>query len=395
MIKNSDIYMESLKNHRRNLHMIPEIGRDLPKTKAYLLSVLEKLDCEVTFLCDVGICAFFDKGKKETMGFRADMDALPIQEINDVPYRSTHDGKMHACGHDAHMTMVLTLGEYVNVTDDIGCNVLLIFQPAEETVGGADEICRSGILDKYNVTKIYGIHMWPFLEAGVMSSRANAFMPKSAEINIDFYGKTAHGTSPFKGKDALYIAVDYINKVYAKHMTVPGAVPRFAEGIGEMARAEETAPEEKTLIHIGKMTSGYARNVVSDHTHLLGTIRGYNEEKFQMVVGILKSTLKEIEELYDCKTEYSNSDGYPPVVNDPELYTKIRPALMNLPGGYEEMEIPLMISEDFSFYGLARPAVFFVLGTGTGVALHSNNFDFDEKILYSGFNLYVELLGVG
>ena len=394
MINNSTTYRESLVKHRRNLHKIPEIGRELPETREYLISVLQELGCTMTFLCDTGICAYFDKGQQETIGFRADMDALPLEEVNKCEYRSTHQGKMHACGHDGHMSMVLTLGEYVNNTDELKYNVLLIFQPAEETLGGAEEICQSGILDKYNVTKIYGFHMWPFLEAGKISTRPNAFMPKSAEINIDIIGKAAHGTSPFKGNDALYIAADYIRKVYEKHAEVPGAVPRFPEGIGNLPRAEETEPEEKTLIHIGKMDSGYARNVVSDHTHLLGTVRAYNEDNFCMVINLLKDTLKEIEEEYRCNTEFSNSDGYPPVVNDPKLYAEIKPLLESLPGGYEEMELPLMISEDFSFFGLYRPAVFFVLGTGTGIPLHSTNFDFNESVLFEGFRLYTGLLEI-
>ena len=175
---------------------------------------------------------------------------------------------------------------------------------------------------------------------------------------------------------------------------MPGAVPRFPEGIGSLPRAEETEPEEKTLIHIGKMDSGYARNVVSDHTHLLGTVRAYNEDNFCMVINLLKDTLKEIEEEYRCNTEFSNSDGYPPVVNDPKLYAEIKPLLESLPGGYEEMELPLMISEDFSFFGLYRPAVFFVLGTGTGIPLHSTNFDFNESVLFEGFRLYTGLLEI-
>ena len=148
MINNSTTYRESLVKHRRNLHKIPEIGRELPETREYLISVLQELGCTMTFLCDTGICAYFDKGQQETIGFRADMDALPLDEVNKCEYRSTHPGKMHACGHDGHMSMVLTLGEYVNNIDELKYTVLLIFQPAEETLGGAEEICQSGILDK-------------------------------------------------------------------------------------------------------------------------------------------------------------------------------------------------------------------------------------------------------
>ncbi len=385
-------YGELLKIHRRRLHMIPELDRELPETKRYLLSVLEELDCSLTFMCGSGICAYFDKGKEETYAFRADMDGLPIQEVNSCDYRSTHDGKMHACGHDGHMAMVLTLGQYVNTVSDTACNVLLIFQPAEETLGGAEEICKSGILERYNVTRIFGIHMWPFAEAGAIVSRPGALMPKSAEINIDIYGRAAHGTAPYEGLDALYIGSDYVKKVYARHARLTGAVPRFADGVGDIPAAPQRRPEDKTIIHIGKMTSGYARNIVSDYTHLLGTVRAFSEENFRMLIDILKNTLAEEAAEYGCDTDFSNSDGYPPVINDETLYREVTPILESLPGGYRELADPLMISEDFSFYGLYAPAVFFLLGTGTGISLHSVNFDFDESVLLSGFELYRRLL---
>ena len=385
-------YEELLRTHRRNLHMIPELSRDLPKTKQYLVSVLEQLSCRMTFLCDSGICAYFDKGQKETYAFRADMDALPVQEVNTCSYRSTHDNQMHACGHDGHMSMVLTLGQYVDTLDELKCNVLLIFQPAEETLGGAKEICESGILSRYNVTNTFGIHMWPFMDAGKLASRPNAIMPQSAEINIDIHGKAAHGTAPYEGLDALYIGADYLKRVYAKHSQITGAVPRFTEGKGDLTHLPADDPEEKTIIHIGKMTSGYARNIVSDYTHLLGTVRAFSEENFRMLITLLKDTLNEVAGEYGCRTGFSNSEGYPPVINDPELYGEVLPILRSMPGGYEEFAEPLMISEDFSFYGHYTPAVFFLLGTGTGIPLHSVDFDFDESVLLSGFELYRRIL---
>lgn len=392
MTKAAVNYEEILKKHRRELHMIPELSRDLPKTKRYIESVLQQLNCKMTFLCESGICAYFDKGQPETYGFRADMDALPVQEVNTCSYRSTHPDKMHACGHDGHMSMVLTLGQYVDTLDELKCNVLLIFQPAEETLGGAKEICESGILEKYNVTRIFGIHMWPFTDAGKLASRPHALMPKSAEVNIDIKGRAAHGTAPYEGCDALYIGADYIKRLYEKHARIPGAVPRFPQGVGDLPRAQQKDPEDKTIIHLGKMTSGYARNIVSDYTHLLGTVRAFSEENFQRIIRLMKETLSEISAEFGCEADFSNSEGYPPVINDTELYEEIMPVVKSLPGGFEEFEEPLMISEDFSFYGQYVPTVFFLLGTGTGISLHSVNFDFDEKVLMSGFELYKRLL---
>lgn len=391
-MNDNEKYLEKLKTHRRQLHQIPEIDRDLPETKAYLLSVLEQLDCELTFLCGSGICAWFDRGAADTFAFRSDMDGLPVTEASTCDYVSTHPGKMHACGHDGHMAMLLSFSEYIDTVKELDHNVLLIFQPAEETLGGAEEICKSGIFTKYNVSQVFGIHLWPFLPKGVISSRPGAFMPKSAEINVDINGKAAHGTAPYEGLDALYITADYVKRTYGDHANMFGAIHRFKDGVGDLTYAPCDIPEERTLIHFGKMESGYARNIVSDYSHLLGTVRAYDEDHFRKIIGILTKNLEEIEKEYHCTTGFSHSDGYPPVINDKVLYDEIRPVLESLEGGYEEMPLPLMISEDFSFYGQYAPAVFFVLGTGTGIPLHSTSFDFEEDLLLSGFALYKALL---
>ncbi|MBQ0079390.1 MAG: amidohydrolase [Eubacterium sp.] len=388
----NEIYQNKLTAHRRNLHMIPEIDRKLPKTRAYLLETLEKLDCEITSVCDDGLAAFFDFGRDHAIAFRADMDALPVEEEVESEYKSTHPGFMHACGHDGHMSMVLTLGEYLGSLEECAHNVLLIFQPAEETLGGAEEICKTGVLDKYNVQAVFGTHMWPFADAGVVTTRPGALMPRSAEINIDINGNAAHGTSPYEGLDALFIATEYVQNLYKEHAKRVGAVQRFKDGIGHLEYIPAETPDQRTIIHIGKMTSGYARNIVSDYTHLLGTIRAYDDETFAELVDILTSQLAIVKEKYGCETAFSRSEGYPPVYNEPALFDKIKPVLDGQGDKYEFLQMPLMISEDFSFYGRYKPAVFFLLGTGTGISLHSTNFDFDETVLMSGFNLYKGLL---
>ena len=385
-------YEEKLRNHRRALHQIPEIDRDLPETKAYLMSVLQDLDCSLTFLCGSGICAFFDFGKDHAIAFRSDMDALPVEEDTGAAYSSRHPGFMHACGHDGHMSMVLTLGEYLDTLEDCPHNVLLIFQPAEETLGGAQEICESGILAERNVKAVFGIHMWPFLPAGVIGSRPGALMPRSAEINIDIKGKAAHGTSPYDGLDALFITTEYVQELYREHAKRPGAVPRFAEGVGDISYEPAADPDRRTVIHLGRMMSGYARNIVSDYSHLLGTIRAYDDDSFAELVELITGKLAEMEAKFGCATNFTRSEGYPPVINDKALYETVLPVASALEGGYEQMAEPLMISEDFSFYGHYAPAVFFLLGTGTGISLHSTNFDFDESVLQRGFELYKSLL---
>ena len=363
-------------NHRRFLHRIPEVSRDLPKTKTYIQYILEQLDCKIIHVMEFGICAYFDRGAATTTAYRADMDALPVQEVNKHDFVSKHDGKMHACGHDGHMAIALAFAQYVDTQKDLPCNVLIIFQPAEETTGGAKEICQTGILQKYNVDRVFGVHMWPFAPAGSISSKAGPMMPRSSEISMEIIGRTSHATAPENGIDALYIACRYIQEVYERKAREDRRDP---------------SPDERTIIQICKFQSGTARNIISGRTDLLGTIRAFSDEDFNWIVSILKGVADDLAAEYSCKINVGYTEGYPPVVNNLELYASNIDALKE---GLDfiEMPVPAMISEDYSFYGLEVPSIFFYVGTGTGIALHSNNFDFDESVLVQGVELYKILL---
>ena len=223
-------FQKLLTLHRRELHKIPELGRDLPKTKAYIKSVLDQLDCQVVEVMESGLYAYFDRGKDTTTAFRADMDALPVTEVNQADYTSLHEGRMHACGHDGHMAMVLTMAQYVDTQKELPANVLCIFQPAEETTGGAKEICETGVLETYHVDRIFGVHMWPFLEAGRICSKGGPMMPRSSEITIEVFGRTSHATAPENGIDALLIGCRYIEEIYALHQKGARPTPRRRSG---------------------------------------------------------------------------------------------------------------------------------------------------------------------
>lgn len=374
-------YQDLLTKHRRNLHKIPELSRDLPETKKYIKDVLSGLNCTVYDVLESGVCAFFDKGKKETTAFRADMDALPVEEASSHDYVSEHKGIMHACGHDGHMAVLLTLAQYVSDAEDLDRNVLCIFQPAEETTGGAKDICDTGIMEKHNIVRVFGLHMWPFAEAGHIESRPGALMPRSSEITVEITGKSTHATAPEKGIDSLYMGTSYVQKLYETHEKYKA----------DKIAAGKTAPDEKTIIQICCMNSGTARNVIPGTCSLLGTMRAFSDEDFATLVKILENTAEEVSGKFGGKAAAMHSEGYPPVINDKVLYEEIRPVL-EATGVYREMEKPIMISEDYSFYGLHVPSVFFLLGTGTGIALHSDHFDFDESVLMSGFDLFRTLI---
>ena len=177
---------------RRALHQIPELDRQLPQTMDYLRGALSGLKCRVFSPMASSLCAWFDFGQKEAIAFRADADALPITERTKAPYASRNPGCMHACGHDGHMAILLELARRLDKKDKLSHNVLLVFQCAEETTGGARDLCATGIFKQYHVEAIFAMHLWPGLPAGMVASRLNEMMSRSCEVKVDIYGKSAH-----------------------------------------------------------------------------------------------------------------------------------------------------------------------------------------------------------
>jgi len=360
--------LETLIKHHRSLHRIPEIGDQLFETRNYIMNAMDGMACEFTTVVNTGICAFFNKGKEFTIAYRSDMDGLTIPETNTHRFVSRHPGKMHGCGHDAHMSMLLGFAEYVDHTKNMPYNVLLIFQPAEETTGGARPITESGIFEKYKVIRTFGLHLWPNIPKGQLSTKGGPLMPKSSEINIEIKGKSTHAATSHKGIDALYIATQYITDIYKMQET-------------------ETPADERTLLKICRLNSGSARNVIAGKASLVGTMRAFKLETFDFMEERLNDIAREYEKRYGCQISVHCSDGYLPVINDTALYKTIKPYLDKI-SYYKELPEAVMISEDFSYYVTKAPAVFTLLGTGTKIPRHSNNFDFEEEILLAGYEYY-------
>ena len=270
---------ETIQKIRRDLHQIPELELNLPKTKAYLSELLTDLPCSLEFPMNSAILAYFDNGCSHTVAFRSDMDALPVNEQTMADYQSRHPGCMHACGHDAHMTMLIALAYAIpKYLHELSHNILLIFQPGEENPGGARLLCEAGILEKYHVTRIYGMHVWPDLPAGVIAASKEEMMARSSEVNIEIKGKSAHAAKYREGCDALETACRYLCDLY---------------------RMEQSLPQnEHRLLRFGVLHAGTIRNVVSDHARLEGTIRACRDE----VYDYMRGQLHEIAENYhrDC-----------------------------------------------------------------------------------------------
>lgn len=358
----------SVIQHRRALHQIPELDRDLPKTLAYLEETLIPLGCTLSRPCAGCLCAFFDFGQAQAIALRSDADALPIQEETDLPFASRHPGQMHACGHDGHMAMLLALAEWLSVQKTLSHNVLLLFQGAEETTGGAKDLCESGILETHRVRCIFGMHLWPDLPAGVIASRKNELMSRSCEVSVEILGRSSHIAKAAEGIDALAAGVEFYRRASALEQSLPPKIFR--------------------LLKFGRMESGTVRNAVSGRTVLLGSLRAFQDEVFFGLRDGLQSIAKAVAAESGCIVTVHTSDGYPAVWNPPALFDAVRSWGLS----FQTLEAPVMIAEDFSWYQRHLPGLFFFLGTGPSPALHAADFHFPEDILQTGTDFWKALL---
>ena len=351
---------------RRSLHKIPELELCLPKTMEYLKNALSGLKCRIISPVSHSLCAYFDFGAPKTVAFRCDCDALPIVERSTHAYVSTHEGRMHACGHDGHMAILLELARRLDKAETLPNNVLLIFQAGEESPGGAKDICDSGVLGEYGVGAIFGLHIWPTLEKGRVFSRANELMSHASEVTVDIRGKSAHLAKSKDGIDAMAAAVELHTLVAAAEAAWPDSVYR--------------------LLKFGKLQSGTARNAVADFAHLEGSLRAFQDEVFDTLKARLYEIAGEMEAKYGVEVSIRMSEGYPAVMNPPALVAKLHEI-----ADFAELPEPTMTAEDFAWYQRFVPGVFFFLGLGDSPALHTDHFDFDEEILVKGADFFENL----
>lgn len=353
-------------NDRRALHQIPELDRDLPKTMAYLKDALSCLKCQVFSPMEGALCAWFDFGADHAIAFRCDADALPIQEKTRLSFTSGHPGKMHACGHDGHMAIALELARRLDRKTSLAHNVLIVFQPAEETTGGARDLCETGVFAQHNVIAIFGLHLWPGLPEGTIASRREEVMARSCEVNVDVYGRSSHIARAEEGLDALYAGMQF----YSRAMDMEKNLP----------------PQIFRLLKFGKLTSGSVRNALSAHTHMEGSLRAFQDEIFFGMRQSLREIAAEVEAETGCQVVVDMNDGYPAVMNPSALYDKVKTI-----ADFVELPKPMMITEDFSWYQRSLPGMFFFLGAGDVPALHADNFHFNESILTKGADFFENL----
>ena len=367
-----------LTHYRRDLHRIPEVGFDLPETISYVRQVLEGLvgdaaghggKLRIGCPSKSCVCALFDAGSAHATAVRADMDALPVVEHSGVSFASEHAGRMQACGHDGYMALALGLANWLALHPDrMSRSVLLVFEPAEETTGGARCVIESGVLARCGVDRIFGFHLWPDLPKGSIASRPGALLAASNEVNIEIAGRASHIAKAELGADALEAAARVLLASY-----------------DYVRKLQKTEP---CLLKFGRMQAGRVRNQIAAASRLEGSLRSFSETVRDHSEDELRCIASQQAEALGCSAQTDFSEGYPPVINDAALFGLATEALPEL----SELARPLLISDDFAWYQRKTPGVFLLLGTGTGIPLHSDEFRFDESVLSAGLSAYQRLV---
>jgi amidohydrolase len=365
---------------RRHLHSHPELSYEEYETMKYVSGELDKMGVTHTSgVADTGIVATIESNDPTSrfMALRADLDALPIQELNDVPYASCNPGVMHACGHDVHTTSLLGAAHILsNNKDQWKGTVRLIFQPGEEQLpGGASLMVAEGVLKNPVPSHILGSHVFPELPAGHVGMRPGTYMASADEIHLTIVGKGGHAALPDNQSNPLIVASEIIL-----------ALEKFMN--------ERPDPSIKTVLAFGFIEGLGATNVIPNEVHLKGTFRSLNETWRYEVHKKIKSIVEEICQKRDAKADLRIPVGYPSVYNDPDLTARMKSSAIAFLGEEKVHDLPVrMTAEDFSFYAREIPGCFYRIGTSSPISdlghrgLHTPYFDVDEDALKLGAGL--------
>ncbi len=362
-------------NTRRDLHRIPEPAYTEEKTSAYLAEYLKKGDLEVqTGIAKTGVVGLMKlTAPGKTLMIRSDIDALPVSEETGLPFASTHEGAMHACGHDGHMAMVLGAATILNkVKDKLKGNIKFLFQPAEEGPGGAKPMIQAGVMENPHVDYSIGCHVWPAIPEGTIGVKAGHLMAAMDRFDIKIIGKGGHGAMPHLCVDALEVGTQVVN-----------ALQRIA--------SRQMNPLSPTVVTIGSFHAGTTFNVIPGEAELCGTTRTFDRDIWNSWPERIEKIVRGVCQSMGADYELKYAQGYPPLFNDESMSEVVRRCAGDVVGKGQIIEPePTMGGEDMAFYLEKSKGCFFFLGVGReGCApLHNAKFDLNEEVLSIGAETY-------
>jgi amidohydrolase len=365
---------------RRDLHVHPELGFEEHRTSALVAERLGELGFEVhTGIGQTGVVGVL-RGMRpgKTIMLRADMDALPIDEENDVPYRSGTPVHMHACGHDGHVAMLLGAARVVATRrDEVAGTVCFLFQPAEEGKGGAKAMVADGVLERFGIERAYGLHLASSHPVGQVGLRAGPFYASSDSIEITIEGKGGHGAAPHLSIDPVYVASQFVVAV-------------------QQVVSRQVDPIEPAVVTIGAINGGTTHNVIPSRVRLLGTVRAFDADVRARMSERIERVLRGVCESSGATYDFTYLWRYPVTSNDAEQTRYTRALAERVVGTERVAEVPkLMGAEDFSFFAERVPACFFTIGSNGGpnsaFPHHHARFDIDETALETGVRMMIAL----
>ena len=364
---------------RRHLHSIPELQFDLPKTSAFVEARLREIGITdiTTGIAQTGIVAVIE-GKTNTsgrvIGLRADMDALPIHEKTGLDYASTHPGKMHACGHDGHTAMLLGAAKYLQETKNFDGKVVLIFQPAEEGGGGGRVMCEEGMMERWGIQEVYGMHNMPQQGAGEFHIRPGALMASADQFDIVVTGKGGHAAAPHRAVDTNLVAA---------HILI--ALQSIA--------SRNVDPLEQVVVSVCTFRSdNESHNVIPQTVLLRGTVRALSAEVRDLAEERVKAIVTATATAYGASAELDYQRGYPVTINAPENTEFAVEVAREVSGKVDTDTAPLMGAEDFSFMLNERPGAYIFLGNGDTAMVHHPAYDFDDNAIPFGASWYAGMV---
>ena len=377
----SEQLFDKVKGYREYMHAHPELSYQEVETMNFVSKKLSELGIEhQTKIGDTGVVAIVKGDRHEDMSdcvaLRSDLDALPIQEENDVSYKSNVDGVMHACGHDVHTSILLGTAEILNeLKEELPYPVKLIFQPGEEkNPGGATLMIRDGVLENPKVKEMYALHVFPDMEAGKVGFRSGLYMASCDEIYITFNGKGGHGAMPHQATDPILMGAQFITSI-------------------QQIVSRNTDPTIPCVLSFGHFEGVGATNVIPSKVHLKGTFRTMNETWRKEALMLIKEHAEGIAQISGGKAEVEISKGYPYLENNPVLTNGLKEKAVSFLCKENVGELELrMTSEDFSFYSQEVPVCFFRLGVrnekeGIVHGVHHPKFNIDSEALKTGIQV--------